>query len=97
MRKLAAIASVAVVTAFGAGTALAHNAGHVILPDGSCQDVGSGRPAPAVAAQNPNQAGGYLDLEPGPGDQYGARFAADQGLSQVEPRFCAEVGLIPRN
>ena len=64
------------------GVASAHNSGHLIRPDGTCVDVGSSREAPFVGAGNPNQSPGFnpagqLDLIPGPGDQYGARFAAD--------------------
>jgi hypothetical protein len=72
----------------------AHNAGHIILPDGQCLDVGSGsihpdRGAPIVGDGNPHQnEAGQLDLIPGPGDQYGARFAAEQGNSAVLPGEC---------
>ena len=64
------------------GVASAHNSGHLIRPDGTCVDVGSSKEAPLVGAGNPNQSPGFnpagqLDLIPGPGDQYGARFAAD--------------------
>jgi len=64
------------------GTAEAHNAGHLYLPDGTCRDVGSNKEAPIVGAANPNQSPGYnlpgqLDLIPGTGDQYGARWAAN--------------------
>src|SRR4051794_36133209 len=92
-----AVAAAAVVTA----TAGAHNAGHVILGDGTCIDVGSGKDAPFVSPNNPHvnttTDPGRLDLEPGNGDQYGARFAADQGQSAVLPRWCEEVGLVPAN
>lgn len=49
--------------------ALAHNAGHIHRPNGECVDVGSGR-----HAHNPEKQ----DKIPGPGDQYGARWAAEQ-------------------
>jgi hypothetical protein len=67
-----------------AGFAEAHNAAHILLPDGTCLDVGSNRDAPIVGAGNPNQSPGsnnlpgQLDLIPGNGDQYGARFAAER-------------------
>jgi hypothetical protein len=100
MRWYITLAAVAAALAAAAPVG-AHNAGHVILPDGRCIDVGSGREAPYVSPSNPNvnttTDPGKLDLEPGSGDQYGARFAADQGQSQVLPRFCAEVGLVPAN
>jgi hypothetical protein len=66
-----------------AGLATAHNAAHLIRPDGTCLDVGSNRDAPIVGAGNPNQSPGsnnqpgQLDLIPGNGDQYGARYAAE--------------------
>lgn len=66
-----------------AGPAAAHNAAHFYLPGGTCIDVGSDNEAPIVGAGNPNQSPGsnnlpgQLDLIPGNGDQYGARYAAD--------------------
>jgi len=103
MTKLPAVAaSAAVVATFTmalCAPAFAHNAGHIIRPDGSCVNVGSFNSGPFVPEQNPNQNTtpgtdyGRLDLEAGRGDQYGARFAADQGSSQVERRFCEEIGL----
>jgi hypothetical protein len=100
MRKLALLAA-AVAALAAAAPGSAHNAGHVILSDGRCIDVGSGLNAPYVSTSNPHvnttTDPGRLDLEPGSGDQYGARFAADQGQSAVLPRLCAEVGLTPSN
>ena len=106
MRKIATLATptalvATLAIALGAAPALAHNAGHIIRPDGACVNVGSFNPGPLVPEQNPNRNTipgddyGKLDLEAGRGDQYGARFAADQGSSQVEPRFCEEIGLPP--
>jgi hypothetical protein len=84
-----------------ASTAAAHNAGHLLLPDGTCINVGSGQDAPYISANNPHlntsTDPGRLDLEPGPGDQYGARFAADQGQTPIQPRWCEEVGLVSAN
>jgi len=66
------------------GLASAHNAACLVLPNGTRIDVGSNRDAPIVGAGNPNQSPGsnnqpgQLDLIPGNGDQYGARYAADQ-------------------
>jgi hypothetical protein len=74
------------------GIASAHNAGHIILKDGTCVNVGSSKESPDVSDSNPNlnttTDPGQLDLIPGPGDQYGARFAADQGKSRVLPGAC---------
>ena len=58
--------------------AMAHNAGHVFLPDGSCQDIGSFREAPLVG-QDRTQ----LDLIPGPQDQYGVSFVGASHLTPV--------------
>ncbi len=69
------------------GLAGAHNAAHFYLPDGTCHEVGSNRDAPIVGAGNPNQSPGsnnlpgQLDLIPGNGDQYGARYAAEHSLT----------------
>lgn len=69
--------------------ASAHNSGHIILPDGQCRNVGSLKEAPLVGFGNPHQlSSGQLDLIPGSGDQYGARFAADKGKSAVLPGEC---------
>jgi hypothetical protein len=88
MRKPALLAAV-LVGAFGTSSASAHNAGHINFPDGRCLDVGSNKEAPIVAAPAPgNLATGQLDLIPGSGDQYGARFAATRGNSRVEPGEC---------
>jgi hypothetical protein len=79
-----------------AAPAAAHNAGCVMNGNGEWVFVGSNESAPFVPEQNPNRNTtpgsdlGRLDLQPGPGDQYGARFAADQGNSAVErPNNCA--------
>jgi hypothetical protein len=80
---LAAAAAMATVT-LPTGLARAHNAAHFFLPDGTCHEVGSNKDAPIVGEGNPNQSPGsnnlpgQLDLIPGNGDQYGARYAADQ-------------------
>ena len=72
--------------------ASAHNAGHIITPDGQCVNVGSLKESPDVSDSNPNlnttTDPGQLDLIPGPGDQYGARFAANQGNSAILPGPC---------
>jgi hypothetical protein len=58
--------------------AIAHNAGHVFLPDGRCQELGSFREAPLVG-QDRTQ----LDLIPGPQDQYGVSFVGASHLTAV--------------
>lgn len=82
-RRLTAAAATAILATAGlASAASGHNAGHVHLPTGECLDVGSGK-------HNAN-ADRYPDT---PGDEYGARWAADQGNTVLYPRFCAD----PRN
>jgi hypothetical protein len=76
-----------------AGLAEAHNAALVLLPDGTCHAVGSNRDAPIVGAGNPNQSPGFnpehqLDLIEGSGDQYGARYAAEQSPRLFAPGRC---------
>ncbi len=73
--------------------ALAHNAGHIILPSGECLDAGSLKQSPLVPAANPNRNDlGQLDLIRDAGvdtrDQYGARFAAVQGNTPILPGEC---------
>jgi hypothetical protein len=68
----------------------AHNSGHVFLPSGECIEVGGnnsvGLPDNAQAYTN---TAGERDLIPGTsGDEIGARFAAEQGNSRVQPRGC---------
>jgi hypothetical protein len=74
------------------GIASAHNAGHIILPDGTCLNVGSLKEAPYVSESNPHlntsTDPGKLDLIPGSGDQYGARFAATRGNTLILPGEC---------
>ena len=79
---LVAVGALAVITV-PVGLADAHNAAHIVLPDGTCLNVGSNKDTPIVGAGNPNQSAGFnlpgqLDLVPGDGDQYGARYAANQ-------------------
>jgi hypothetical protein len=92
MRKLALLAAT-IVAAVAAASASAHNAGHIVLPDGTCLNVGSFKDGPLVGPGAPQDALGELDLEPGQGtvdtsDQYGARFAADQGNTPILPSGC---------
>ena len=86
-RSLLAVAGGVITLTVPVGIAGAHNAAHLFLPDGSCHDVGSNKDAPIVGAGNPNQSPGsnnppgQLDLIPGNGDQYGARWAAERSLT----------------
>lgn len=101
LRILVAIALASSVMTLVAGTAAAHNAGCVLNGHGEYVFVGSNRGSPAVPEQNPNSSydpirdGNFLDLQPGTSgsDQYGARYAADQGDSAVErPFVCVPTG-----
>ncbi len=91
MRRLILFGT-AIACAFALSTApaTAHNAGCVQTGNGEWVFVGSNKSAPFVPEQNPHYHAapdadqGRLDLQEGPGDQYGARFAADQGKSAVE-------------
>jgi hypothetical protein len=83
IKQLVVGIAVVAVLALSSSVALAHNAGHVILPSGECVNVGSQKEAPLVGPDKQQ-----LDLIPGPGDQYGARYAADQGNSKVLPGEC---------
>lgn len=61
------------------GTVGAHNAGHLHVPTGACIDVGSGK-----HHTNPR-----VDRYPATsGDEYGARWAADQGNTPIYQRHC---------
>jgi len=88
MRRL--ILVFALLALAGAPAASGHNSGHIILPDGTCLNVGSEKEAPLVPEQNPNRNAttGQLDLIPGAGDQYGARYAADEGNTPILPGPC---------
>jgi hypothetical protein len=76
------------------GTASAHNAACVLLPDGRYVLLGSWKNGPEVSASNPHyhtatiKDYGRLDLVEGPGDQYGVRFAADQNVRILRPDEC---------
>jgi hypothetical protein len=65
-----------VLTLGGAAGAAAHNAAHLILPDGTCREVGSIKEAPWVGPQGEKV---QLDLVPETvgKDEYGARYAAN--------------------
>jgi hypothetical protein len=73
------LGTAAVVTLAVAGPAgvAAHNAAHLILPDGTCREVGSIKEAPWVGPQGEKV---QLDLVPETvgKDEYGARYAANQ-------------------
>ena len=79
---LAAVIGASVVSA--PTPAGAHNVGHVILPDGTCRQVGSDRHAPLVGPDKVR-----LDLDPStPADEYGALFASFQGRTPILPGRC---------
>jgi hypothetical protein len=90
MRRLTLLSAVGVLAMLAATPAGAHNAGCVQTGNGDWVFVGSNMNGPCVPEQNPNRNTtpgsdfGRLDLQEGPGDQFGARHAADQGNSAVE-------------
>jgi hypothetical protein len=92
MRTLALLFAT-LVAAVGATSASAHNAGHIFI-DGRCLEVGSSKEAPFVGQGAPQNAIGQLDLiyDPVSGvdvsDQYGARWAANQGNTPILPSNC---------
>jgi hypothetical protein len=95
MRRLMLLGAIVAAAMVPASPATAHNAGCVQTGTGEWIFVGSGNDGPLVPEQNPNRNTttdpGRLDLIPGSGDQYGARYAADQGMSAVErpsPALC---------
>jgi hypothetical protein len=65
----------------------AHNLGHFTLPDGSCQQIGSGKEAPLVGKDRTQ-----LDLVPQtanpPRDEYGASFVGFSGNTPILPGPC---------
>jgi hypothetical protein len=97
-RLIVGVLVAAAVVIASTAPAAAHNAGCVQTGNGDWVFVGSNKSGPFVPEQNPNRNTtpggdfGRLDLQPeGPGDQYGARHAADQGNSAVQrpsPALC---------
>ncbi|HXG76489.1 MAG TPA: hypothetical protein VNJ53_07965 [Gaiellaceae bacterium] len=89
-RIITLVGAAAALALLAAAPAAAHNAGCVQTGNGEWVFVGSRKDAPLVPESNPNRnTDGQLDLQPGSGDQYGARYAADQGNSAVErPASC---------
>jgi hypothetical protein len=80
-----AIAAVAAGLTFAPG-ASAHNAGHIVKPDGTCQEVGSFKPVLVGPDKTP------LDLIPetqgGMFDEVGTSYAAFQGNTPLLPGPC---------
>jgi hypothetical protein len=90
-----ALMVVLAVMAMTAATAVAHNAGCVRTGTDDWVFVGSNKDSPTVSSNNPNSrpradtSGEYqLDLQPGSGDQYGARFAVEQESAVQHPDNC---------
>lgn len=75
--------------ALAPASASAHNLGCLPTPNGVVE-VGSQKNSPLVSPNAPSiwddeRQGWQLDLIEGDGDQFGARFAAEQGKSKVQP------------
>jgi hypothetical protein len=95
MRRLTLFGAIAAAAvALSAPPAAGHNAGCVLTGNGTWVFVGSGNSAPFVPEQNPHYHAaadvdqGRLDLVPGPGDQFGARFAVTRGSAVQHPSNC---------
>lgn len=85
-RSLVTLAAAAAL--LGAPLALsAHNAGHIILPDGTCHEIGSFKHAPLVGKDRTQ-----LDLVPEtsnpPFDEIGVSFVGFWQLSDIRPGPC---------
>jgi hypothetical protein len=82
----AALAATALTLPLTAG---AHNAGHFVLPDGTCHEIGSLKDAPLIGPEGDKT---QLDLIPEtpnpPFDEYGASYAAFQGNTPILPGPC---------
>jgi hypothetical protein len=79
------------VTVFAVPAAAnAHNVGHIFLPDGTCQEVGSVKEAPLVGKDRTQ-----LDLVPEtanpPRDEYGTSFVGFWGRTPIFPGRCPVV------
>jgi hypothetical protein len=86
MRRLVLAAAVLVGSLALPVTVSAHNAGHVLLPDSSCLNIGSFRDAPLLGN------GEQLDLVPGtpnpPYDEIGVSFVGYWGRTPIYPGPC---------
>ncbi len=80
-----AIAAVAVGLTAAPG-ALAHNAGHLIKPDGSCREVGSFKPV--LAGPDKTQLDLIPETQGGMFDEVGTSYAAFQGNTPLRPGPC---------
>ena len=64
--------------------AMAHNAGHIFLPNGACLEIGSFREAPSVGPD-----GEQLDLLPDtPRDEFGVSFVGVDKDTPIFPGPC---------
>ena len=100
-KRLVVGCTVAGILAFQGGiVARAHNAGHINLPTGRCQEAGAGNaPQPAggtnenVIAHNPQvrASDGKIDQNQDPafpGAQIGTSNAGERGNSEIEREEC---------
>ena len=85
-RLCAAVIALAAALALP-GIAIAHNAGHIFLGDGTCLEVGSFHSAPLVGKDRTQ-----LDLVPQtpnpPRDEYGVSFVGFYGNTPILPGGC---------
>jgi hypothetical protein len=86
MRAVAGLVALLITLAVPRVT-IAHNAGHIFLPGGTCLEIGSFRSAPLVG-QDRTQ----LDLVPQtpnpPFDEYGVSFVGFGGNTPIRPGPC---------
>jgi hypothetical protein len=87
VKRTFAILILLAATLAGPAAASAHNAGHFILPTGTCHEVGSFRDAPILG-----QSGEQLDLVPEtpnpPYDEIGTSFVGFNGMTPILPGPC---------
>jgi hypothetical protein len=87
MRKLLTAAVAAAAFTFVlTPAALAHNAGHVVLPDGSCLEIGSFKSV--LLGPDKTTELDLIPSTPAPHDEIGTSFAAFQGSTPILPGPC---------
>jgi len=90
VRALAAVTALVVGIAMP-GVAIAHNAGHIFRPDGSCLELGSFKHAPLVGADRTR-----LDLVPQtPRDEFGVSFVGYWDTTPTYPGPCPAGSTMP--
>lgn len=86
--KLAIITGLVAVALALPAPVSAHNAAHKFKPSGECLSVAAGNTVQLPPTANAPQNNGELDLIPGSGDQFGARFAVTRGNTPLLAGHC---------